>query len=554
MSDPAHSTARGLSSLGTETHLESEIGISIEAELLPALTILWHPDLARVGQRALLTPLTSGRSVAVSRLEPDFAFPAGSHRPLPLAAARLSRTPFQFRPTPDGLVLDASGSRTRVEVDGVPMGDAGAEARRQIAASNLGQGVVVMLGGAIVLLLHEVDPSAAGGSRPHGMLGQSAGIAQVRRDVERVADLDVPVLVRGETGTGKELAAQAIHNAGPRADRAFVAVNMATLPATLAAAELFGARKGAFTGADQARDGLFRRAHGGTLFLDEVGETPHDVQPLLLRALETGEVRSVGSESTSRVDVRVVAATDLDLESAVGEQTFRAPLLHRLSGFVLRLPPLRNRLDDLGILLLAFLRRELEAVGEANRLVTGSRDDSPWLGAPMVARMALSAWPGNVRQLSNVARGLVIANRGTERADDLRALDELGPRRAEQTVSTTPTPTTLAPGTDPPPSQPGPRSGLARKPADIDEIELIAAMERSRYRPQAAADELGIPRASIYDLIDRSRSLRKATELDADEIREVLERCDAHVDSAAEELKVSAQALRRRMGKLGMTH
>ena len=534
--------------LDTETHLESEIGDGIEARMLPALTVLWHPDPDRVGQRALLTPLTSGRSVALSRLEPDFASPlvaarTSPARPRPLAASRLSRSPIHFRPAPGGLVVDVDRSRTRVEVDGEPVAE-----RIEIDASRLRGGVVLLLAGAVVLLLHETDPTLSSGGSLHGMLGQSAGIVQVRRDIERVADLDVPVLLRGETGTGKELAAQAIHNAGPRADRAFVAVNMATVPPTLASAELFGARKGAFTGADQARDGLFRRAHGGTLFLDEIGETPSDVQPLLLRTLETGEVRSVGSEATSRVDVRVVAATDLDLEAAVDKQGFRAPLLHRLSGFVLRLPPLRQRLEDLGVLLLAFLRRELERVNEPHRLAAPS-DDSPWLSASVVARLALAGWPGNVRQLSNVARGLVIANRGSARAEDLRALDELETRRSRPAEA----PGAAGPETGPAgtPSEP-PSQSVSRKPADIGEDELVAAMERARYRPQAAADELGIPRASIYDLIDRSRSLRKATNLEADEIRTVLGRHDQHVESAAEELKVSAQALRRRMGQLDL--
>jgi two-component system nitrogen regulation response regulator GlnG len=164
-----------------------------------------------------------------------------------------------------------------------------------------------------------------------------------RRPVRLGAPLAVPVLLQGETGTGKELAARSIHDQSTRAQGPFLAVNLGALPAPLAAAELFGARKGAYTGAVQDLPGWFGRADGGTLFLDEVGEAPLEVQVMLLRALETGEIVPVGSQTPRRVDVRVVSATDADLEAAVGRGAFRAPLLHRLAGYSIRLPPLRHR-------------------------------------------------------------------------------------------------------------------------------------------------------------------------------------------------------------------
>src|SRR5262249_36055632 len=149
--------------------------------------------------------------------------------------------------------------------------------------------------------------------------------------------------------------------------RPFLALNLGALPPSLAAAELFGATRGAFTGAEQARRGYFRRAHGGTLFLDEIGETPQEVQPLLLRGLESGEIQPLGSEERVHADVRIVAATDTDLEQAVATGRFRGPLLHRLGGYAIRLPALRERRDDIGRLLVHFLRCELAALGEEHR-------------------------------------------------------------------------------------------------------------------------------------------------------------------------------------------
>ena len=199
---------------------------------------------------------------------------------------------------------------------------------------------MLLLAGRIVLVLHPMPPAPAREVEGLGLTGDSAAMAQVRADVRRVADLEVAVLLRGETGTGKELVARAIHRRSPRRSRPYLAVNMGAIPPALAAAELFGAARGAFTGADQRRTGYFSQAHGGTLFLDEIGETPPEVQVLLLRALETGEIQPVGAEAPRRVDVRVLAATDADLEAAIAAGRFRAPLLHRLNGYEIRLPAL----------------------------------------------------------------------------------------------------------------------------------------------------------------------------------------------------------------------
>ncbi|MEO1370547.1 MAG: sigma 54-interacting transcriptional regulator, partial [Acidobacteriota bacterium] len=313
-----------------------------------------------------------------------------------------------------------------------------------------------------MLLLHRLDPQVPDLPR-YGLVGESPGLLRVRSSIRQVADLDVTVLLRGATGTGKELVARALHDASPRRGGPFVAVNMAAVPASLAAAELFGAAKGAFTGADRQRSGYFQRAEGGTLFLDEVGETPTEIQALMLRALETREIQPVGGDRAKRVDVRVLSATDLDLESAVDDDRFRGPLLYRLSGYVLRLPTLDERREDFGRLLIHFLRRELDAIGEPGRL------DPPaaWFPASLCARLALMDWRGNVRQLANTARQLVIANRGFAKIQNLEPLEGLAPAaplRALASADDPEVPRTPAPD--------APR--VIRRPTDVRAAELIA--------------------------------------------------------------------------------
>ncbi|WP_267898709.1 sigma-54 factor interaction domain-containing protein [Sorangium cellulosum] len=219
-----------------------------------------------------------------------------------------------------------------------------------------------------MLLVHRA-PAVLSAPR-HGLVGEGSALEDVLMSAARVADLQVPVLLRlrGETGVGKERVAQAIHQASPRAGRPCLAVNMAVLAPNTAASELFGHARGSFTGAHQRHVGLFERAHGGTLFLDEIGDMSMEVQAMLLRALETGTILPLGDSEQRAVDVRVIAATDVDLEQAVAQGRFRAPLLHRLQGYIITIPPLRQSREDIPRLLLHFLREELAQIGELSRL------------------------------------------------------------------------------------------------------------------------------------------------------------------------------------------
>jgi two-component system nitrogen regulation response regulator GlnG len=509
---------------------------------VPGLTILGHPEVQRVGERTALLDLSSGRESPLSRGDPGFAQP-GESAFRPLAVPYLSRRPWLLRPAAgDGVQLLRGGSPMSLAADGEPV-----DSEASFSAAEVERGVVLLLAGHVVLLLHRFRPVFPGSLPRYGLVGLSDPLLDLCRQIARVADLNVPVLLRGESGTGKELVAAALHQASSRRERPFLALNVGALPASLAAAELFGAARGSYTGAEQARRGYFRRAHGGTLFLDEIGEIPQEIQPLLLRALESGEIQTLGSEETARVDVRVLAATDADLEQAVAAGRFRAPLLHRLGGYAIRLPALRERRDDIGRLFFHFLREELAAVGEERRLTAPGPEAQPWPPAPWIARLAAAPWPGNVRQLRNAARSLAIDSRGT--AEDTveaqlpAAIEEL--LREER-----------PPLPEPPPAAPAPTSvpprAVFRSPQDVSEEELLAALAANRWQPRATAQQLGISRPSLYFLLDAFPSTRKAMDLSREEIAAAGERCGGRPREIAAILHVSEAGIRRRMKQLGL--
>jgi len=527
-------------------------GSGVGAPRVPGLTVLAHPDVRRVGERVALPGLVSGGEVLLSRLAPTFAPPGGGN-PRPLADPHLSRHPFSLvsGPEPGSILLMAGGAQTAVEADGRPV-----QGERRFSAAEVERGVVLLLAGRAVLLLHLLNPVAPRDAERFDLVGDSPAMAQLRSDIRRVAGLAVPVLLRGETGTGKELVARAVHRAGSRRARVYLAVNMGAIPPALAAAELFGAAKGAFTGADRKRAGYFRQADGGTLFLDEIGETPPEVQVLLLRALEAHEIQMVGSEAPERVDVRVIAATDADLEAAIAAGRFRAPLLHRLNGYEIRVPALRERREDFGRLLVHFLRTELGEINKESRLDDPGPRGTPWLPAPLVARLALADWPGNVRQLRNIARQIAIGCYDAAEAALTPQLERQLESRAGSTPDTVPI-SPIVPAVPLPPDTPPLRRPLRpsrdyRRPSDVGEEELLAALAANRWRLVPAAEQLGISRTSLYTLIDRCAAIRKASDLGREEIETAIASRRGDVDLMAEDLRVSRHGLQLRMTELGL--
>ncbi|HVV83022.1 MAG TPA: sigma 54-interacting transcriptional regulator, partial [Kofleriaceae bacterium] len=478
-----------------------------------------------------------------------------------------------------------------------------------------GEGVPITLSDRVVLVLHLVEREDAPETDAMGMVGQGAGIRALRRAIAQVVDLQVPVLIRGETGTGKELVARALHQRGPRQDGPFVSVNLGAIPRELAAAELFGAVRGAYSGATRDRAGYFRAAAGGTLFLDEVGEAPPEVQVMLLRVLESRELYPVGSHEPVATDVRLIAATDADLDAQMVAGRFKAALLHRLAGHQLHLPPLRARIEDIGPLFHHFAREELAAIGEAERLDPDAPRDpraDPWLPAAIATRLLRFRWPGNVRQLRNVTRQLVIGSRGRAQLQlDARLQAELDagampvamqaavraappapPRRESSSADVTrPSQPTeefhaisraslsahdtirpdaaraldlAVPGgadeSDPARRLASGRAGAGaerepaarRRPSEVTEPEVIAALRGHGWDLKAAADALGIPRSSIYDVIDRCPNIRTAGDLTPAEIERCYQACEGDLDRMAASLEVSRRALQRRVKELGL--
>ena len=303
------------------------------------------------------------------------------------------------------------------------------------------------------------------------IVGSSKPMSQVLRQVERVAPSDSTVLILGETGTGKELIARALHRRSKRATRAFVRVNCAAIPESLVASELFGHEKGAFTGALQRRVGRFETADGGSLFLDEVGELPMDTQIALLRVLQEREVERVGSNRTISIDVRVIAATNRDLAAAVAAGTFRRDLFYRLNVFPIAIPPLRDRPDDIPLLLEYFVARFAKSSGKNIRHIS---EDT-------LRMMREYGWPGNIRELQNVVERAVILTESDTFFVDENWLN------AEPIESTRPQEGLLT---------------LADRELEMIEAAL-AECDGRISGPTGAAAKLGIPRQTLESKLRR---------------------------------------------------
>jgi len=317
------------------------------------------------------------------------------------------------------------------------------------------------------------------------IIGESAALREVLEKVEQVAPMSSTVLLRGETGTGKELVAHAIHINSPREEKPFVRVNCAAFAPGVLESELFGHEKGSFTGAIERRRGRFELADGGTLFLDEVGDLPMEVQIKLLRTLQERELERVGGSETIKIDVRVVSATNRNLERMIEDGDFREDLYYRLNVFPINLPPLRDRLEDLPILVNHFIQKFSRSMGVANGGAS----------AEGLAKLREYNWPGNVRELENIIeRGMILAKGAQLGATHFdfgrRAQNASGPSH------TGPVPTITPAQAQPAVADEG--KSLAERLLDSERKEIVAAVEKSRGNIASAARTLGINRSTLY--------------------------------------------------------
>jgi len=368
-----------------------------------------------------------------------------------------SRIHLEVAPSLAGVLVTDLGSRNGTFIDGKRVGAA------QVPAP---VGSTLRCGKTLLRVVADVTPYAALAHGSSDALVGGPRIAAIRRLIENVAPLPEPVLIEGETGTGKEKIAEALHQSSARSGE-FVPVNCAAIPSELVEAELFGHARGAFSGSERVRQGLFRAAEGGTLLLDEIGDLPLAVQAKLLRVLEGGEVRPVGEDRPQRIDVRIVAATNLSLDEMVAEGRFRADLLHRIAAWRIRVPPLRERPEDVPLLAQYFYPSQVTS-----------------FSVEAMERLLAASWPGNVRELRNVVRTAAA-----------RAVSAGAPRIAPEHL-----PAELAP-------RDVTATSAESQPSDVEEAVLRARIEtalalREGNVAQVARD-LGFGRPWLYQTLKR---------------------------------------------------
>ena len=311
------------------------------------------------------------------------------------------------------------------------------------------------------------------------LISSNPGLRSVWRAVQMVARTDSSVLIHGETGTGKELVARAVHDESPRKHGPYVKLNCAALPAGLAESELFGHERGAFTGAVSRTDGRFQQAHGGTLFLDEIGELPLELQPKLLRTLQEQEYERLGGGRTVRVNVRLIAATNEDLQEMVLQRRFRADLFYRLNIFPISIPPLRHRREDIPLLVGHFLRALAPRV---NKEVTKIADEA-------LEVLKRWEWPGNVRELQNVIERAVILSSGPTVEISIEELRAASPQTGAQ----------------------------RRTLAETERSHILDALKETNgvvAGPNGAASRLGLPRTTLASRMRKLGIVQRKTVLD----------------------------------------
>jgi transcriptional regulator with PAS, ATPase and Fis domain len=417
--------------------------------------------LRSVGLQVLKGP-DAGRTAVAD--QPTFVVGTGEAADLRLSDPRVSREHLRLTLLPQGVRVRDDGSKNGTFLGAVRVNDL-------VATSDL----ALVLGDTSLALTLSGDPLELQLSR-HDRFGDAIGPSSVMRHLfarmEQASASDLTILIEGESGVGKDLLARAIHAHSPRAAGPFVVADCSAIPEPLVESELFGHERGAFTGADKARRGLFEEASGGTLFLDEVGELPIDVQPKLLRALEQREVRPVGAQAARPVDVRIVAATNRRLSEAARTGEFRSDLFYRLAVVRVTVPPLRERPEDILPIARAILRAKK---GDA------AADFPPELASLLVAY----AWPGNVRELRNVVERHAVLGAGS------RVVFDEG----------TPPATSFTEGLDDMTFHDARKQVLER----FEEYYLPRVLERAGGVVTRAAELAGVARPSFYRMLERLR-------------------------------------------------
>lgn len=579
---------------------DSQVGAEIECarQEIPRLRLLYHVDLGRVG--AVSHPdaaFEAGQWLSVGRIEPLFSTPSPQDVWRPISDPMISRTQLRVRWLPEVACFEVEPAPSAKRKLHIPRLSAGAEAPgdellgmvRLPAGSCIAIEDRVLLGLEVMSLARSIDENRL------GLIGESDEMWRLRQEILEVGRFRKPVLVLGETGTGKELVASAIHQAGRSSGGAFVPVNCAALPEQLVESQLFGHTRGAFTGADTNREGLFRAADGGTLFLDELCEMPIGIQPKLLRTLQDGQVTAVGQSKSVKADVRLIAATNRAPEAEIAAGRLRADLYHRLAAHVVRVAPLRARRLDIPEMFVHFLDRQRHDHPELERLWRHGQRWRATIPLSFFVELMRAAWDGNVRELENVTEQTARRNlhEGPFQAPALAKVQPSASVPAPIALSTPPpipekTRSALsvpASSNRPPPASPaqlGEASqllGIARKTLakliDDETLSMLfrptedagdSAAERLRHLRARAAESLhavllshefnqarvakalGVSAWTLIRLM-QDLGIPRPSELSAAEIRAALDAAGGDVAMAASRLKVSEHGLKKRLGE-----
>jgi two-component system nitrogen regulation response regulator GlnG len=527
------------------------------------LTIVWHPDPRCIGAVAHVED--AGTALVIGRGSPVFSTSQGDE--VTLADPHISRRALVISRSAACTVHPAwtcerphGSSRLRAEGQDLHS----SQPCLRVTSQEWESGIVFALADHVVLHVRRAPPplGRCRSGADTALLGVSPAVAALRRAVGDAGATRDDVLLIGPTGCGKELVARALHDASPVRDGPWVAVNMAAIPPELAAASLFGARRGAYTGADAHRQGFFQQASGGTLFLDEIGDAPAALQPMLLRALQERQVQVVGGPSEA-VDVRVVSAMERDPDDPAFP--FRGALRHRLAAQELRMPTLAQRREDLGLLLLHFF----EVASPCGELSWPPvpRDAPRWVR--LLELFLAYPWLGNVRELQHAARQIAAASQGVgltlppalqqrlQRGGMDSVRDSAGTQAAideadapPQSVSERGAGAARSPAAEPAPDPGTARPGRVRL-ADLDDEALFEAWVAAGCEVAELARRLGVSRSSVYRRVETSRRCRLAADVPLGELLNALDACRGDLEATAGRLAVSRRGLEARMRASG---
>jgi two-component system nitrogen regulation response regulator GlnG len=477
---------------------------------IPTCTVIWANKPELVGsQLNVSTSRRFGRGFAEFKHIDD--------RKVFIDDPYLSRTGFQsFYSATQGLTIERGDCKQDIEIDGLSLD-------KSILLSNeaLGRGVPLIWANRLVLLFHFRSSATPDLPPMHDILGVSHCIQRAKQSIINLRVDSGSVLINGPSGTGKELIAQALHKESLRRDQPMISVNISAIAPELVTSELFGHKKGAFTGADRDAKGLFEKAHNSTLFLDEIGDATDNTQMALLRALEYGEVQPVGGDELIKVDVRAIAATDAILEERIDNASFRLPLLQRISSYTIKLEALDRRKEDIGILALHFIRKHERDFSNHYDFgaTTGMTSQLPRL----LYAFCRYNWPGNVRQLANLIRQTLTDAVGDNHITLPRCIQE------HIDVIT-------------------PKKGLfkrQKRPRELSSKEIEATLIKHAWHPENAADELGISRSALLKRAKDDAILPNTASFSADDIRTALIDHNNDKAQAAFALRVTPKVLTR---------